>query len=142
CGDAKVACEELGKGQYSTLLMHLGDGEGDQEVLPVLWALTSTRQSCAALVLASRFTEEQVANLLRAGVADCLSLPNDLPRLPGVLEELVSLTAPEAIPEPALAAVPPEEDPFDAYTPDIAALMGQVRRVAPQDTTLLLTGET
>jgi len=140
CADARAACDDLGKGQYSTLLMHLGENERDQDVLPVLWALTSTRQSCATLVLGSHLTEEQIANLLRAGVADCLNLPEDLSRLPGVLEELVSLSAPDLVPEPAPALV--EEDSFEACTPDLVALMGQVRRVAPQETTLLLTGET
>jgi DNA-binding NtrC family response regulator len=36
-----------------------------------------------------------------------------------------------------------EEDPFfDAFPPEMIALREQVRRVVPQDTTLLLTGET
>jgi transcriptional regulator with PAS, ATPase and Fis domain len=36
-----------------------------------------------------------------------------------------------------------EEDPFfDAFPPEMIVLREQIKRVVPQDTTLLLTGET
>jgi DNA-binding NtrC family response regulator len=140
-GDAKDASARLRGTQYAVLLVHLTTDEVEQQVLPLMRVLTNTRQNCATLVLAPGLSEEQAARLLRVGVADCLSVPADLHRLPAVLEELFCLTAPEAMFD-ANAGPDTPEDPFDAFTPDMAMFSDQVRRVAPQEATVLLTGET
>ncbi|MFO0842145.1 MAG: sigma-54 dependent transcriptional regulator [Gemmataceae bacterium] len=140
-GDAKDATARLRAADYAVLLIHLTPGEVEPQVLPLLRVLTNTRQNCATLVLAGQLGEDQVAALLRLGVADCLLVPADLARLPLLLEELFCLTAPEAMFD-ANAGPGMPEDPFDAFTPDMAMFSEQVRRVAPQEATVLLTGET
>src|SRR5438105_4960210 len=52
----------------------------------------------------------------------------------------VSEASPPSPPSPQRSASP--DAFFDALPPGLAELEGQLRRVAPQDTTLLLTGET
>jgi two-component system response regulator HydG len=142
CSDAKDAAGKLRKNRYSILMMHLAAGDSEQSVLPLLWAVTSTRQSCATLVLAEQFREEQIADLLRAGVAECLTFPHDLPRVTRVLQEILCLTSPDGALDSPVRGILPEDDLVDAIPPDMMWLMEQVKRVAPQETTLLLTGET
>jgi two-component system response regulator HydG len=151
CHDAKEAAAKLRKNRFAILLIHLAADEGEQQVLPLLWAVTSTRQACATVVLASCFSEEQVADLLRAGVADCLTWPAETAKVARVLQEILCLASPDSVTDPRGVAaggstgvrpILPEEDLVDAIPPDMMWLMEQVKRVAPQETTLLLTGET
>lgn len=141
CASPKEAGARLRKGGYSVLIVHLTNGDDQEQLLPLLWTITSTRKACATVALSEHFTEDQIANLLRAGVADCLTLPLAPGRLTRVLQEMMCLTTPERPAESPLAPEP-EDLMFDAFTPDLASLVEQVRRVAPQETTLLLTGET
>jgi transcriptional regulator with PAS, ATPase and Fis domain len=71
-------------------------------------------------------------------VADCLTLPADTARLAPLMD---ALTIRSRLTVPAEANVV-GEDLSDALPLGLAELAEQVRRVAPQETTLLLSGET
>jgi DNA-binding NtrC family response regulator len=96
------------------------------------------RRPCATLVLSDTYHESQAGALLRAGAADFLELPGELPKLTHLIDILTQrFRAPRSGPAPA------GEDPLADVVPEgLEGMLGQVRRVAPQDTTLLLTGET
>src|SRR2546430_17292363 len=86
--------------------------------------------------------------LLRRGPADPPTRPLDLNRL-GYLVDVLTVRARMAGPSAAPVAAPaPPPAAADAsallspHSPAMAQLMGQVRKVAPQDTTVLLHGET
>src|SRR5262245_18884058 len=91
---------------------------------------------CPTVVLGDRFEEHQAAALRRAGAADCIGLPGELGRLAFLLGLLKFRR------RPTPAGPPPAEGNGEDDPDGMGELMGQVRRVAAQDTTLLLTGET
>src|SRR5437763_703356 len=128
------ACPLVGQGNVVLVLPHLPAGGDEAGVTRLLWAVARTRRPCATVVLADAYHEQRAAGLLRAGAADFLALPDDLPKLAHLADALTRRLAP-----PAPAAPPAGRGPGDD---DLGGLMGQVRRVAPQQTTVLLTGET
>src|SRR5262249_8283891 len=108
-------------------------------------SVAATRRPCPTLLLADDYREQHATALLRAGAADFLELPVDLEKL---AQLAVALTLRVHFP-PRGAAPPapeaedgPEEGRQELVTADMGDVIAQVRRVAPQDTTLLLSGET
>jgi len=110
--------------------------------------------STPLLVLSDEYQAEQALALLRLGAVDYLSRPLDLRRLAYLVDILTvrarcvgSITRAESV-----AAAAPDQDsvqslgeqePFLYYPyADMGRMMDQVRTVAPQDTTVLLSGET
>jgi two-component system, NtrC family, response regulator HydG len=129
----REAASGLVPGQNVVLVLaHLPAGGDEAEVTRLLRAVAEARRPCVTLVLADRRSEPQACVLFRAGAADLLELPAELPKLAHLADALTRrLAAPRG---PALG----EEDP----DPAMDALLAQVRRVAAQDTTLLFSGET
>jgi two-component system response regulator PilR (NtrC family) len=128
CDGVAEACRRVRQHDIALVLAHLSN-TGPEGVIRLLRAVACARRPCPVLVLDDAYHADRAAALLRAGAADYLALPDELPRLVRLAELLtrrLRLTAP--------AAPPPPEGP--------PALMEMVHRVAPQDTTLLLTGET
>jgi DNA-binding NtrC family response regulator len=110
------------------VLAHVGNN-GTDGVVRLLRGVAAARRPCPTVVLDDTYDADRAAALLRAGAADYLALPDELPRLVRLAELLTRrLRLPTPPPVPA-----PDGPPV---------LMDMVRRVAPQDITLLLTGET
>jgi two-component system response regulator PilR (NtrC family) len=132
CASLEPACRHVRRPDVALVLAHLPATGGDEGVTRLLWAVAAARRPCPTLVLADRHHEPQASALLRAGAADFLEVPAELPKLAHLADALTRrLTAP---------ALPlPEEEGTDV---GMEALMAQVRRVAGQETTLLFTGET
>jgi two-component system response regulator HydG len=139
------ACRQVKRKDVILVLAHLGSLGGVAETTKFLWAVAATRRACPTLVLADQYHEQHATTLLRAGAADFLAVPPDLDKL---VQQITALTLRMQLPpgEPsALASDPPEAADGqvpDLVTADMGELIKQVRRVAPQDTTVLLTGET
>jgi two-component system response regulator PilR (NtrC family) len=131
------------------ILIHLSQDSDDARAARLLRMLTSARQSVPVIVLSDEHRPEQILNLLRLGAADCLSRPLDLHRLSYLIDVLTvraRYTPPAAV--PVAAPVEPVERLgsdnrflFSSKGP-MGMLMEQVQRVAPQNTTVLLSGET
>jgi two-component system response regulator HydG len=120
------ACRRLKEVDVGLVLAHL-PADGDADALSRLLRAAAARP-CPALVLADRCREDQARLLLQAGAAGYLTLAEGsaaLARLADLFLGQLPLPA-----GPGAAADDPD------------GLMAQLRRVAPQDTTLLLTGET
>jgi len=141
CDDAEGACREVKRKDVALVLAHLGSLGGVGEATKFLWAVAATRRACPTLILADNYHEGHATALLRAGAADFLAVPPELDKL---LQQITALTLRIQLPagETTATAMEAAEGQPDLVTADLGELISQVRRVAPQDTTLLLTGET
>jgi DNA-binding NtrC family response regulator len=133
CESLERASSRVRQSDVTLVLAHLPDAGCGEGVTRLLRAVAEARRCCPTLVLADHHDDSQASPLLRAGAADYLVVPADLARLAQVADALMRrLAASSPLPLPEQTEV--EEG--------LAGLMAQVRRVAPQETTLLFTGET
>jgi two-component system, NtrC family, response regulator HydG len=140
CGEPEQVRARLRRGGVALILAHLPSGQADKCVTGLLQTVVAERCTCAVVVLTEDREEARTPALLRAGAADCLSLPADTGRLAHLVD---ALTLRSRLKVPAAAANPTEtEDSVEGLPLGLADLAAQVRRVVPQETTLLLTGET
>jgi DNA-binding NtrC family response regulator len=158
------ACSRLQRHEPIALfLYHLTGADGVNEAAQLLEAVVDAKCPVATIVLCEHYRAEQALALLRLGAADCLARPFDLSRLGFLIDVLTvraRLAAPtmsgrgqETTPQQGLRErSEPASDPIQAlgaanpFLYDGGAgmdrLMEQVVRVAPQETTVLLTGAT
>ncbi len=145
--------------QAALILVHLARASEVESVTRLLRTLTSEQRPVPTLVLSDEYRSKQTLELLRLGAADCLTRPLNLNRL-SYLIDVLTVRARYTASAPATAAVVPVEAPScDALIPPVENLsheglflftpkgpmglvMEQVQRVAPQNTTVLLSGET
>jgi two-component system response regulator HydG len=126
-----------GEPEAALLLLHLRD-KGDTEwARGLLQQVVASGRPLSAVALAEKHLPDQALALFRLGVADYLSRPVDLNRL-SYLVEMLTVRARHAVPQPAAAA----PAFLDGESPAMRRLLGQVLRVAGQDTAVLLGGET
>jgi DNA-binding NtrC family response regulator len=151
CPDSENACREVKRKDVVLVLAHLGSfGGGVADATKMLWAVSASRRACPTVILADSYQEQHAATLLRAGAADFVEIGFDLEKLVQFVTA-VALRIQEPQREPGLPRTTsdigngPDEcegQILDLVTADLGDLINQVRRVAPQDTTLLLSGET
>jgi DNA-binding NtrC family response regulator len=133
--------------QVALVLIHQGRRGPSTDVDRLLRMIAAARRPIATLVLADDPDAEQAQALLRLGAADYLARPIDPGRLTHLIDVLTIRARLAAGDRQALAtATEPSRrefaPAFDDESPEMARLMSLVRRVAPQDTTILLNGET
>jgi len=148
--DHDEACDRVANQGAALFLFHLTPAGPVAGLTRLLSTLEARGQGIPVLVLSDEYHAEQALALLRLGVAEYLSRPLDLGRL-GYLIDILTLARrrgaarPESvapIPQPQMAVIPGDESfPFLAGG-RMGEMIEQVRRVAPQDTTILLGGET
>ena len=144
--DIKEAEVHLQGEEVSLLLAHLTHKEQTAEVFRLLQAIAGQKRPIATLVIGEEHLAEQGLVLLRQGAADYLTRPLDLGRLAYLADTLTvraRYAARPPVPAPARVQQAGAAEPF-YYLPatPMARMMEQVRVVAPQETTVLLTGET
>lgn len=130
----------------AVVLIHLAEGSDGVEAARLLRMLASAQNSVPVIVLSDEHRPAQSLELLRLGAADCLSRPLDLHRL-SYLIDVLTVRARYAIRKTMAAAKPIEnfgcETRFFFVSQSATAkLMEKVQRVASQNTTVLLGGET
>jgi two-component system response regulator HydG len=132
--------------RVALVLIHLRGSGADAEVARLLRTIAGTRRPVATLVVADQLDADQELSLLRLGVADYLRRPLDLARL-AHLAEVLTVRARDASRSASTELARRSEldstgprlvEPGEADDP----IMGLVRRVAHQETTILLGGET
>jgi two-component system response regulator HydG len=144
--DAAVA--RLPQDDVVLLLPHLALKDDAGEISRLLGTVASSRRPVATLVIGEHHWAEQALALLRRGAADYLARPLDLTWLSyrcDVLTVRARHQASQATPAPKSAEVARlgDDDPFLYVTSaHMGLVMEQVQRLAPQPTTLLITGET
>jgi DNA-binding NtrC family response regulator len=135
----------LGEPDLGLVLLHV-TGEADRaQALAVLRQASARPQPVATLVVSDRYRAAEALEFLRQGAVDYLSRPLDLTRL-AFLTDLLTVRfryGPAAARAPWAVEALGEEDAF-MYCPSggMGQIIDQIRRVAPQDTTILLGGET
>jgi DNA-binding NtrC family response regulator len=141
------ALARLRQAPAAVVLVHLAAAD-TAEVQNVLQHVAGTGAPTATIVLADAYRAEQALYLLRKGAADYLSRPLDLSRLAYLVDVLTVraryLARSEAAASSAVAAEQLGELGKFLYPRggSMGRVMEQVRTVAPQDTTVLLGGET
>jgi DNA-binding NtrC family response regulator/Flp pilus assembly protein TadD len=128
------------------ILIHVARGGNGASATRLLRMLTAARQSVPVLVLSEEHHTKQTLELLRLGASDCLSRPLDLHRL-AYLTDVLTVRARYAPRTPSPAAKRVGSLGADArllFIPQgaIGKQLEHIQRVAPQKTTVLLSGET
>src|SRR5262245_5242103 len=139
------AFEALQQPDLALVLVHLASPGDADRVAGLLREMVAARRPVATLVIGEKYDAEQALRLLRLGVADYLDRPLDLRRL-GYLLDVLTVRVRHAPRKaaPAAAVEAAGGDGSFLYAPAAAMgwMMEQVRRVAPQDVSVLLGGET
>jgi len=121
----------------SLVLAHVRQKSEVEWVRCLLQQVSASERPLPTVIVGERRSANLELNLLQLGAADYLSRPLDLNRLSYVIEMLTVrarhlATQPDAV-APAL---------LDGESPAMQRLLEQVLRVAAQETTVLLNGET
>jgi two-component system response regulator HydG len=144
--EVRDALPSLRAGDHPLVLVHAFDEEKHLEVASVLRLLSSLKRPAATLVLAEEYRSEQGLHLLRLGAADYLSRPLDLSRLTYLVDMLTvrnRYSAPgDAAAKDIVHRLGDQEPFYYLATATMGPLMEQIQLVAPQQTTLLIGGET
>jgi two-component system response regulator HydG len=146
CATTSKACQILDETKFLAVLIHLALPSDEDRAVQVL-AKTLPGNGCTCVALATCYRDQQAVNLLRAGFADYLALPGDMGKLAFLLEVMALRgRTGEKVPVHPCSSPTREvtgSDPAHyVLVPEMAEMMTHVRRVIPQDTTLLFTGET
>jgi two-component system, NtrC family, response regulator HydG len=146
CRGPGEALARLQRDEVALGMIQLTATADDAEVSRFVQAAAARKQPCAAVVFDEEYRNHLAVAFLRAGVADYVGLPVSADWLSYLMDTL-TLRARLGLPrKPAaadLARAVSVQDPLHLGSdPETVALLEQIRRVGPQDTTLLFTGET
>jgi DNA-binding NtrC family response regulator len=146
CREPAEALARLQRDEVALGMVHLMATADDAAVSRFVQAAVARKQPCAAVVLGEEYRNHLAVAFLRAGAADYVGLPVSADWLSYLMDTL-TLRARLGLPrKPAaadLAWAVSGQDPLHLGSdPETVALLEQIRRVGPQDTTLLFTGET
>jgi two-component system response regulator HydG len=145
--DVAAATKRLDEGAAAVVLAHLPGDDDSEGVRRLLQAATARALPVPVVVVADRYHAAQALTLLRRGVVDYLGRPLDLNRLSYLLDMLTlrlryeGRTAAAAV-EEGLEVLGGTQPFLYARSSALGLMMKQVVRVAPQETTVLLGGET
>ena len=134
---AQIAANRAQHTGVGLILAHLGVNE-ESGITRLVWSVAKAQRPCPTVLLCDRFEDHQIAALLRTGAADYVVMPEESKRIGFLLNTLThrlrTVFGRSAGGRPGLAECMVQDG--------LDHLMPQVRRVAPQETTVLLTGET
>src|SRR5579864_8105244 len=146
------ASSPLEGSEVALIVGHMTQGSNVSAVTSLLRTIAANRRPVPLLILSDEYHAEQALALLRLGAVDYLSRPRDLGRLTYRLEgwrgragAVGGAPNPRSESRAKTIAIQKlgEQDPFLYYPyADMGRMMDQVRTVAPQETTVLLSGET
>lgn len=131
--------------RVSVVLIHVNRSGDDAEVIRLLGTIAGEKRPVATLIVADQLETEQRLTMLRLGVADYLIRPLDRSRLSQLVGVLLmrGRGTPNSSTNDVLRSsiISTRPSPLDLEGDD-ERVMEQVSRVATQDTTILLGGET
>src|SRR5262249_38317561 len=144
CRAVGEAQSHLHREDLALVLLHLTAATDEAEVANFVASATARQRPCAVVLLSEEYRDCQAVAFLRAGAADYLGLPIGSGRLTYRRDPLTLRAGIGPRPEDAEAAQGfLKQHPLHfVLAPEMVELMDQIRRVGPQDTTLLFTGET
>jgi DNA-binding NtrC family response regulator len=143
------ACQRVAAKTAAIILVHLDPADNLAGLTRLLSTIKATSQNVPVLVLSEDHHAEQALMLLRLGVAEYLSRPLDLGRLGYLIDVLTVAGRRNARRQPAAAVRVPARVAIEIgesfLCPEegqMGEMMEQIRRIAPQEATVLLGGET
>ena len=149
-GSHDEAAQRVARKDVALVLSHLNPTSNVAELTRLLGTIVATGQRVPVVVLSDEYHAEQALTLLRLGVAEYLNRPLDLGRLTYLIDVLtLSSRHGVARRESAPVTTPEQVSPIEGDesflflpTGGMSQLVEQIRRIAPQETTILLGGET
>jgi DNA-binding NtrC family response regulator len=142
---AREADYYLARDETKLILIHLVQESQTREVIRLLHRLASLQRTVAVVVISERQDAEQAWSLPRLGAAHYLSRPHDRDQLASLLSGWVR----QARAAEGELAIPTRDERRSLHAASLEApcrhidtMMEQVQRVASQETTILLGGET
>lgn len=145
CQTLDEAVEWVNNLSYSLILLHTGEGMDEEQVLRFLQATMAAGDRCSVIVLSEEYHSGEAVAMMRSGATEYCVIPQDLPKLPYMLDILTirhrGLDSQEGIREPELRC---EQDSATSFVldPDIVGVLGKIRRVVLSNSSILITGET
>ena len=145
CEDRAKALSQAQRQEVILVLLHITRDMDSEEFQHLLGHLTARDLVVATVSWGDALEENVVSRLLRDGACDHLTLPVDQGKLVDLIEAASLKEGPAVVAMPSPWQQHPSEhgDPFAfVLGPGKQEIIDQMHRVVPQDTTLLLTGET
>ncbi len=145
CGDLVDALVRPDQEDPALVMTHLTQDGDEAELTRFVTALAARQVPPTVVVLSDSYQDHQAVAFLRAGATDYVGLPVELGRLSYLLD---TLTLRARFGRREKAAGDPSgllgmQDALHfVVSPEMSEQMEQIRRLGPQDTTLLFTGET
>jgi len=144
--EAEEACSLLERDGAALVLVHLPQSDPVDRVTRLLQVATASKRPVPVVIIGDRPNAGRALDLLRRGVVDYLPRPLDLGRL-AYLADLLTVRARceaglTAAGEQKVEVLGKKDRFLYVRSAGMGRLMEQVLRVAPQETTLLLGGET
>jgi DNA-binding NtrC family response regulator len=134
--------------QVALALIHQRRRGPTPDVGRLLQMISATRRPVATLVVSDHYDSEQAISLLKLGVADYLSWPEDASKLSYLIDVLTlrsrngsPISGVDEYRTPSFKEGAVVKDATEEDVPGTDRLMAQVRKVASQETTILLSGE-
>jgi DNA-binding NtrC family response regulator len=127
------------------VLLHLSPECDAAQLIHLIRASERYRRTIAFVALSDEHVNDEARELLRDHQTPLLVLPNDLRGLTRLMEQVTrTQVAGEPVDDDeSLASLTTGGVPFfHVVEPEMQDQMGQIRRIAPLDTTIMLTGET
>jgi two-component system response regulator HydG len=130
--------------ETALVLVHVAGKSDFGRIHELHHVLGNNKQSPPLIVLVDDIHPEDTLCLLKLGIADCLSRPLDLGRLRYLIDTLTvrKRFSPQVQATAHLKQLSREEPFFYLQSAAMSDMMEQLQRVAPQETFLLLEGET
>jgi DNA-binding NtrC family response regulator len=146
------ACDMAGRADVLMVIAHLDEVGSAADVTRLLQTVAIANPRAVTMVVSDEYHASQALAMLKLGAADYLARPLDLGRL-GYLVDVLTLRARRiamadgaepAASRPTGAVELLEDGSSFCYLPStpMGRIMAQIQRIAPQDTTVLLSGET
>ena len=139
---------DLYRSDLGLVILHLGRRKSDaEEVTRILQMLALLRRRLGVIVISEQPNPDLALQLTREGTGEYLERPLNLHRLSYLADTLTIAVREKGkyLPSPQAEAITAlgETEPF-LFAPDteMGRIIEKILQVAPQDTTLLLTGET
>jgi DNA-binding NtrC family response regulator len=141
--ELKQARAAVQRDDVVALLIHLrGNKSQDAQTTRLVGTMAAAKPRCATIMLSDQYHNHQAVAMLRAGATEYFAFPEDLCKLPCFLDA-INVGAGDSDPVRATwVRSAPHTPIYYAVALEMIEMMKQVRRVAPQDTTVLLSGET
>ncbi len=147
CNSIETAHSFLQKTELVVVLVvvHLNHHREEKRVVDFIHTLSTSHQDCASLLLSEEYDSDQAFRFLQAGATEYYSGLYDLTKVENLIDLLTIIRRNEEagrIPHKSYSDKSQTAPRHFTFSPEMMDIMEPLRRIIPQETTLLLEGET